>query len=175
MNDETLTCRDIRDRVLIKDALDCTKARIVKCFEAIPDDALCEKLLPELSPAAWIFGHIVTTERAHIGGFAQGLWDIPQEYRILDSCASVPTEKDLMDCIGSKGEIIAYWDSVREQTHEYLATLSDEEMSGLPTHSWKRFCTSPVREFLAMTIHHPNYHFCQLCKIAEMNGIETDI
>jgi uncharacterized damage-inducible protein DinB len=174
MDEIPFKCQDIGERGFIRYTLDCTKGRIVQCFEAIPDTALYCQPHQGLNSAAWIFGHIATTERAHLGGFAQGIWDIPKRYGILDSCASIPTEQELMDSIGSKASIISYWDSVREQTHEYLDALSDEEMKSLPGHMGEPFNNSPVREFFAMTIHHQNYHFGQLYQIAQMNGIDPN-
>ena len=166
--------QDIGECGFIRYALDGGKGAIVHCFEALPDDVLYRQSHPKLVAPVWLFGHIVVKERDHVGGFAQGIWDSPAKYGILRGYTTIPSEDDLRECIPSRAEIIAYWDSVRDNTLAYLDSLSDEDLKTVPGHMGEPFDKSPIREFFAMTVHQQNYHWGQLYQIAEMYGVDPE-
>jgi hypothetical protein len=153
----------------IRSTLDYNVHHIVACFESIPEEGLYKRVHPNLHPAAWIFGHIMLKERDHIGGFAQNIWDLPKQYSILRNDADVPSEAALKAAVGTKDESITQWGKVRQQTWDYLNSLSDADLAVVPDHMKGKQHTDPIREFFAMTIHHQNYHWGQLTQISRMS------
>jgi uncharacterized damage-inducible protein DinB len=160
---------DIGECGFIRSTLDYNVHYIVACFETIPEEALYKRIHPNLHPAAWIFGHIMLKERDHIGGFAQNIWDLPKQYSILRNDADVPPEAALKTAVGTKDEIITQWGKVRQQTWDYLDSLSDKDLAVIPDHMKDKQHADPIREFFAMTIHHQNYHWGQLTQISRMS------
>ena len=66
--------------------------------------------------------------------------------------ADVPTETDLKAAVGTKDQIITQWGKVRQQTWNYLDSLSNEDLAGIPDHMKGKQHEDPIREFFAMTI-----------------------
>ena len=162
MEDKPIMYTDMSERDLLKWQLDYTLPMIIKDFKAIPDNKLGWRPAKKTRSAAQIFGHIVITERCHVGCFLQGINDIPEKYnRVFGSltCGD-PTEEEVSKAIGSREELVAYWQEVRKQTHAYLDRITDEDLKEIP----KKTLLSdndpnrqnPIREWFVMTIKHQN-------------------
>ena len=111
--------------------------------------------------AAQIFGHIILTERGHIGCFLQTKRDIPEKYNVFGSLTCCdPTEDEVRKAMGSREELISYWQAVREQTNAYLDSITDADLKEvpkvtlLPDDDPNRH--NPTSEWFVMTIKHQN-------------------
>ncbi|MEE8397745.1 MAG: DinB family protein [Desulfobacterales bacterium] len=118
---------------------------------------------PRTRSAGQIFGHIIARERAHVRSFVQGINDdIPESFKVVfhSLTFSDPTEDEVLRAVGSKEHLIAYWRKVRGQTHEYLDSIDDGDLKGvprktlLPDNDPNR--DNPIREWFVMTIKHQN-------------------
>jgi uncharacterized damage-inducible protein DinB len=165
MAEEPIIYTDMSERDFIKWNLDYTMGRTIETFESIPEDRLCLRPGPNINAPGWIFGHIVTAERAMIGGFAQGVMDIPGEYWVF-SGQSIPNESQLRDAFEPRDALTSYWHKVRKQTHDYLDQLTDADLKNIPDSSIlpdsSAMRMKPIREYFVMTIEHQNYHRGQL-------------
>ena len=110
VTEKPIQCTDMSERDFIKWNLDYTMERTIEVFESIPEEHLCLRPRPNINAPGWIFGHIITAERAMIAGFAQGVMDIPGKYWVF-SGQSVPTESELRDVLKPKEALISYWRS----------------------------------------------------------------
>ena len=156
---------DMSERDFIKWNLDYTMQRIIETFESFPEEHLCLRPRPNINAPGWIFGHIIGGERAMIGGFAEGVMDIPGKYWVF-SGQSMPTESQLRNALEPREALISYWRKVRGQTKEYLDQLTDADLKNLPAASIlpddAEMRNKPIREYFVMTIEHQNYHGGQL-------------
>ncbi|MDQ1326890.1 MAG: hypothetical protein QG641_170, partial [Candidatus Poribacteria bacterium] len=132
MAEEPIQYTDMSERDFIKWNLDYTMGQTIEFFEAIPPDHLCIRPMPNINAPGWIFGHIITAERAMIGGFTQGVMDIPRKYVVFSGLWSIPTELQLRDVLEPKDDLISYWHEVRKQTNEYLDQLTDADLKKIP-------------------------------------------
>ena len=74
----------------------------------------------------WQLGHIAHRERIHIGQFLQGLDNvIPPEFEVFgpDWCSV----DDIHKSIDSVQSVRDWVNEVRENSHEYIGTLTDED------------------------------------------------
>jgi uncharacterized damage-inducible protein DinB len=176
MTEEPIQYTDMSERDFIKWNLDYTMGQTIEIFEAIPPDHLCIRPMPNINAPGWIFGHIITAERAMIGGFTQGVMDIPEKYVVFSGLWSIPTESQLRDALEPKDGLISYWHEVRKQTNEYLDQLTDADLKKIPEVSIlpdnDSLRNKPIREYFVMTIEHQNYHRGQLQTIRAL--IESD-
>ena len=134
MTEKPIQYTDMSERDFIKWNLDYTMGQTIEIFESIPEDHLCLRPRPNVNAPGWVFGHIIGGERAMIGGFAQGVMDIPGKYWVF-SGQSIPTESQLRDALKPKDALISYWHRVREQTYEYLNRLTDADLKNVPESS----------------------------------------
>ena len=169
--DKPFMYTDISERELIKWMLGYTMDWIIETFEAIPDDAMCVRPRPNINAPAWIFGHIVVTERFHVGGVLEGVNDIPEEFRVFR--ARKPTEEQIRAAFKSKAWLVDYWRDVRAKTEAYLDRITDadlKEVPGdetvLPDGDPNR--GNPRREWFVMTIQHQNCHWGELRVIEKL-------
>ena len=94
---------DMSERNLLKWQLDYTMPKIIDDFKAIPDNKLGWRPAKRTRSAGHIFGHIIHTERRHVGWFLQGVNDIPEKYNIFGSLTfSDPSEEEILKAVGSK-------------------------------------------------------------------------
>ena len=174
MTEESTQYTDMSERDFIKWNLDYTMGQTIEVFEAIPTDHLCIRPRPNINAPGWIFGHIITAE-AMIGGFTQGVMDIPGKYAVFAGWF-IPTESQLRDVLEPKDDLISYWHEVRKQTNEYLNQLTDADLKKIPEASILSdndpLRNKPIREYFVMTIEHQNYHRGQLQTIRAL--IESD-
>jgi hypothetical protein len=152
---------DMTERQLLKWQLDYTMPMILQDFRAIPKDKLAWRPARKTRSAGQIFGHMVVIERTHVGMFLQGVNDIPAQYRVFGSLTHCdPTEAEVLEAIGSREQLIAYWQEVRTKTHRYLDGIADEDLKQvpvttlLPENDPNR--QNPIREWFVMTIKHQN-------------------
>ncbi|MEI7833654.1 MAG: DinB family protein, partial [bacterium] len=125
---------NMSERDVYKWQLDYTMPNIIKDFLAIPEDRLTWRPAAKTRSAAHIFAHIIITEQQHISGFLQGIADIPEKFTGIRSLThNDPTEEQTLTAIGSREELIAFWHEVREQTHAYLDSITDEDLKEVPT------------------------------------------
>ena len=151
---------DMSERDVYKWQLDYTMPMIIKDFMAIPENRLAWRPAAKTRSAAQIFTHIIVTEQTHIRRFVQGIVD-PRKYENIRSLVNDdPTEEQVLTAIGSREELIAFWHEVREQTHAYLDSITDEDLKEVPTKTQlpdndpNRY--NPIREWFVMTIKHQN-------------------
>lgn len=87
---------------------------------------------PKALSVLWHVGHIAHREKVHIGGFLQGLAGdlIPQRYNIFGP-DWWPAEK-LRDTVGPVEDVFEWVREVRRQSHEYIDSLTEEEMHAVP-------------------------------------------
>lgn len=178
MEDKPIMYTDMSERDLLKWQLDYTMPMIIKDFKAIPNDKLGWRPARKTRSAALIFGHIIVTERRHVGCFLQGIDDIPVKYnRVFGSLTCCdPTEEEVLKAIGSGEELISYWQVVRKQTHACLDSLTDEDMklipqkTLLPNDDPNR--NNPIREWFVMTIKHQNMAWGEIHMIRRI--LESD-
>ena len=161
MEEKPIQYTNMSERDLFKWQLDYTMPQIIDDFRAIPDSKLGWCPAEKTRSAGHIFGHIIHTERKHVGCYLQGVNDIPEKYKIFWSLTHTdPTEEKILKAVGSKGELIKYWHEVRKKTYEYLDSISDEDLkevpkkSLLPDNDINRL--NPIREWFVMTIKHQN-------------------
>ena len=174
MTEEPIQYTDMSERDFIKWNLDYTMGQTIELFESIPTVHLCIRPKPNINAPGWIFGHIITAE-AMIGGFTQGVMDIPGKYAVFAGWF-IPTESQLRDVLEPKDDLISYWHEVRKQTNEYLNQLTDADLKKIPEASILSdndpLRNKPIREYFVMTIEHQNYHRGQLQTIHAL--IESD-
>ncbi len=165
MAEKPIQYTDMSERAFIKWVLDYTMEQTIELFESIPEDHLCLRPGPNINAPGWVFGHLIGGERAMIGGFAQGVMDIPAKYGVF-SGQSISTESQLRDALEPTDALTAYWREVRKQTHEYLDRLTDADLKSVPETSILPdnavMRNKPIREYFVMTIEHQNYHRGQL-------------
>jgi len=162
MDEKPFVYTDMSERDVYRWQLDYTMPMIVKDFRAIPEDRLSWRPAKKTRSAAQIFGHIIVTERCHVGWFLQGINDIPEKYNSvfgsLTHCN--PIEEEVLKALGTREGLIAYWQEVRKQTHAYLNSIMDEDLKKvprktlLPDNDPNR--QNPIREWFVMTISHQN-------------------
>lgn len=155
---------DMSERDLLMWQLDNTKPWIIRDFVAIPEDRLTWRPAERCRSAAHILGHIISTERAHFGLFLEGVNDLPARYghgsvfASLSSCD--PTEAQVREAMGSREDMIAVWADVRQKSHAYLCSISDEDLKEVPPHPLMPDNDpnrqNPVREWIMMTVRHQN-------------------
>jgi len=152
---------DMCERDVYRWQLDYTMPVIIRDFSAIPQDRLTWRPAAMTRCAAHIFGHMAVKERVHIGGFLAGVRDIPDKYSVFHSLTHCdPTEKQVLDAMGSRKELIAYWNQVRAQTHAYLDSITDAILKEVPQKTilprGDPNRENPAREWFVMTIKHQN-------------------
>ena len=161
MEEKPIMYTDMSERDLLKWQLNYTMPQIIEDFRAIPDNKLGWRPAKRTRSAGQIFGHIVVTERGHVGHFLEGVDDIPEKYTIFRSLTHYePTEAEVVKAVGSKEELIAYWREVRQKTIVYLDSISDENLKEVPKktllHDNDPNRHNPIREWFVMTIKHQN-------------------
>jgi hypothetical protein len=152
---------DMSERDVYRWQLDYTMPMNIGDFEAIPDDKLGWRPAERTRSAGQIFGHIIATERKHVRCILQGLAEHEKDeglFRTLTFCD--PHEKDVLRAIPSKDALITEWRHVRAQTHEYLDSITDEELKSVPGKTVLSDDDpnrhNPIREWFVMTIKHQN-------------------
>ena len=171
MDEKPIMYRDMSERDLLKWTLDYTKPWVIGTFESIPDDRLAVRPRPNINAPGWIFGHIVVTERTHVGRFLEGVDDVPEPWRTVFR-APKPTEAEIRQAIASKADLIDYWHGVRAKTHAYLDRVTDADLKGVPQNTLLTDDDpnrhNPIREWFVMPIQHQNGHWGQLQIIAKL-------
>lgn len=80
----------------------------------------------------WQVGHIAHRERLHIGRFLQGTQGalIPLEYDVFGHrwC----TVEEMLASIGEVDSVLSWVREVRDQSHAYIDTLSEEDWHAVP-------------------------------------------
>ncbi len=80
----------------------------------------------------WHVGHTAHREQTHIGRFLQGLQGkiIPHQYEVFGTewCS---TEKVRLS-VGSVQSVLAWVRDVREKSHEYIASLTEDDFHRVP-------------------------------------------
>ncbi|GAF92072.1 unnamed protein product [marine sediment metagenome] len=76
----------------------------------------------------WHVGHIAHRERVHIGIFLQGLTGaiIPPQYDVFGTDWCTPEE--VRRSVGPVEQVLSWVRDVREGSHEYIASLADEDL-----------------------------------------------
>jgi hypothetical protein len=161
MSEKGFMYTDMSEAAVYKWQLDYTMPMIIRDFRAIPEERLTWKPAAKSRCAAQIFGHVAVNERGHIGRILQGVSDVPEKYRIFRSLTIFdPGGEQVLEAMGSREELIAYWETVREQTRRYLDSIDDSLLKDppvnnvLPEGDPNRH--NPVREWLVMTVKHQN-------------------
>jgi len=103
----------------------------------------------------WHVGHIAHRERTHIGRFLQGLQGtiIPPQYEVFGT-EWCPTEKVRLS-IGSVQGVLAWVCDVREKSHEYIASLTEDDFHCVPPTSE---CGLSLAHWLFITTAHTALH-----------------
>ena len=89
---------------------------------------------PKALCALWHVGHIAHRERVHIGKFLQGLSGsiIPPQYEVFGP--DWHSADEVRGSIGSVTGALEWVREVRERSHEYIASLSEDDVHRvLPT------------------------------------------
>jgi hypothetical protein len=171
MTEKPFMYTDMSERDLLKWTLNYTMPWVIETFEAIPDHAICVRPRPNINAPAWIFGHIVMTERCHVGGVLQGVSDWPEEFNVFR--APKPAEEQIRAAFKSKASLVDYWREVRAKTEAYLDRITDADLKEVPGDE----CPlpdggpnrqNPRREWFVMTIQHQNCHFGELRMIEKL-------
>ena len=114
MTEKPIQYTDMSERAFIKWILDYTMEQTIELFESIPEDHLCLRPRSNINAPGWIYGHIIGGERAMIGGFTQGVMDIPAKYGVF-SGQSIPTESQLRDALEPANSLT--WGMSRPAVH----------------------------------------------------------
>ncbi|MDP6361300.1 MAG: DinB family protein [Planctomycetota bacterium] len=141
--------------------------KILRSLDGIPADILFRRPAAHVNPPGWLLAHMAVKERDHIAGFAQGANDVPSRYEIFRG-GELPSEQEMMEAVADAAEIADFYAEVRGKTAEYLASISDADLKGVPGHVNQ----DPIREFFVMTIQHQYYHWGQLETIRKLLGSE---
>jgi len=91
----------------------------------------------------WHVGHIAHRERLHIGRFLQGLSGeiLLPRYEVFGDVWRSPEQ--VREAVGSMEEVLAWAHEVREESHEYIDSLSDDDFARV----------SPISEFGLSVAH----------------------
>jgi len=99
---------------------------------------------PNSLPIIWHVGHIAHRERIHIGQFLQGLQGnlIPSQFEVFGPVWCSVDE--IRKSVGSVQEVLDWVKKVREESHNYIDSLSDDDFhtvtetseEGLSTAHW---------------------------------------
>jgi hypothetical protein len=123
-------------------------------------DGLTEEQLfwvpdPKSLSILWHVGHIAHRERTHIGKFLQGLQGriIPPQYEVFgtDWCSV----DEVRQSVGSLQDVLAWMCEVRQKSHEYIASLSDDDFHAIPPTSEEGLS---VAHWLFITTAHTSLH-----------------
>jgi hypothetical protein len=123
-------------------------------------DGLTEEQLfwvphPNSLSILWHVGHISHRERTHIGRFLQGLKEtiIPPQYQVFgtDWCST----DEVRQSVGSAQNVLAWVHQVREKSHEYIASLTDDDFHAIPPTSEEGLS---VAHWLFITTAHTSLH-----------------
>lgn len=87
---------------------------------------------PKALCALWHVGHIAHRERVHIGRFLQGLTGtmIPPRYEVFGP--DWHSAEEVRESIGSVTDALDWVREVREKSHQYIATLSEDDFQTVP-------------------------------------------
>lgn len=103
----------------------------------------------------WHAGHIAHRERTHIGKLLEGIEEavIPPQFEVFGTewCS---TEK-IRESVESVESVLAWVSDVREKSHAYIATLSDEAFLAVPETSHRGLS---VAHWLFITASHTALH-----------------
>lgn len=124
-------------------------------IEGLTEEQLYWNPDPKSLCILWHVGHIAHRERTHIGRFLQGLKGtiIPPQYEVFgpDWCS---TEK-IRQSIDSIPNVLDWVFDVREKSHEYIASLTEDDFHTVPPTS--EFDLS-VAHWLFITTAHTALH-----------------
>ena len=113
----------------------------------------------------WHVGHIAHRERLHIGRFLQGIKGeyIPPQYEVFgtDWC----TPDTVREAIESVEHVVAWANAVREQSHEYIASIPDDAFHTVPPTS--EFGMS-IAQWLFATAGHTAVHIGRIQMLRAM-------
>jgi len=80
----------------------------------------------------WHVGHIAHRERTHVGRFLQGLQGtiIPPQYEVFGTewCSA----EKVRQSVGPVQDVLAWVREVREESLEYIASLTDDDFHAVP-------------------------------------------
>ncbi len=162
------------NRDVIKYNLDYTMDWLIRKFELVPDDRIWVRPRPNINAPGWIFAHVAVTEREHVGAYLQGIDDVPPDWRRIFRIHRPPTDEELQAVAAPRPVFISYWQEVRQKTHEYLDSITDEDLLKVPEKSLHPpghpNSDNPALEWLTMTIQHQNEHRGQLDIILKLLG-----
>ena len=127
----------------------------LKEIEGLDEDQLFWVPDPKGLCILWQVGHIAHRERTHIGGFLQGLHGemIPARYNVFGP-DWWPVEK-LRESAGPVEEVFHWVRDVRAKSHEYIASLSDEDLYKVPPTSDSGLSAA---HWLFITVAHTAVH-----------------
>jgi len=147
---------DMSERDFIRWNLSYTMEKIIRLWNAIPDEYLCVKPKPYLNAPAFVFGNIPVKERVHTMHFNVGPYDIPERYEAFHGFYE-PTQEQLEQALESKQALVGYWREVRGQTLQLLSTMSDAELKEVRPNSM-----DPKREPYVQSIMLQNLRWGEL-------------
>jgi hypothetical protein len=110
---------------------------------------------PRSLPILWHVGHIAHRERTHIGKFLQGLQGIiiPSPYEVFGT-EWCPNDK-VRQSVGSVQDVLAWVRDVRQESHEYITSLTDDDFHTIPPMSEEGLS---VAHWLFITTAHTSLH-----------------
>jgi hypothetical protein len=154
------------NREIVKYILDYTMDWSIRQFEQVPDKYVWVPPRDDLNAPGWIMGHVAVTERCHVGMFVEGVEDIPREWLRVFRIHRRPSAEDLLSVAAPKRELVSYWRQVRQQTHDYLDRITDEDLQRTPENGLQPpghdHADTTVLQWMTMTIQHQNEHRGQL-------------
>ncbi len=123
-------------------------------------DGLTEEQLfwipdPKGLPILWQVGHIAHRERTHIGRFLQGIQEtiIPPPFEVFGTewCS---IEK-VRQSVGSAQDVLTRVQEVRNKSHEYIESLTEDEFHAIPPTSEEGLS---IAHWLFITMAHASLH-----------------
>jgi hypothetical protein len=111
---------------------------------------------PNALSALWHVGHIAHREKTHIGGFLQGLQGDPIPHRYHFFGPEWWPADQLRNAVGPVEDVFAWVREVRRQSHEYIDSLTEDQMHGVPSSSPGEGLS--VAHWLFITVAHTAVH-----------------
>lgn len=124
-------------------------------IKGLPEEQLFWVPDPKSLCILWHVGHIAHREKIHFGIFLKGLKQpiVPKQYEVFGpDWASVESIKESIDSVDS---VFKWVKVVREESHDYISSLTEEDLRSVPSNSDEKLS---VGHWLFITAAHTALH-----------------
>lgn len=138
---------------LLIDAFDRVRETVRDVLDGLDDDQLTHRVDADANSVAWLVWHLTRVQDDHVAGVA----DVEQAYTAQDFAERFGfsfddgdigyghSSADVAEVRAGAGLLRAYHDAVHQQTVDYVATLTDDDLPRVVDSAWTPQVTLAVR------------------------------